>query len=86
MAIACKYCIMTKGLKGSEISSLPQTDEEFAKHIESEHHIPVGREGETEEETMKRFRQEYPEAGNLATCKCPQCAEKRKALEFLGEN
>jgi len=72
MAIACKYCIATKGLKGTDIKRLPQTDEEFANHVEKEHHIPVRREGETEQQTMERFHRENPEAGG-PNCKCPSC-------------
>lgn len=81
MAIACKFCVMTKGLRGSEISSLPQTDEEFIEHIECDHNIPVRRPGETREQTMKRFYEKYPEAKNPATCKCPACTEKREAIK-----
>lgn len=47
MALACKICIATKGLRGSEISSLPQNEEELAEHMEAVHHMPVQREGET---------------------------------------
>ena len=76
MALACKYCLLTKGLCGSEISSLPQTDEELFQHIEREHHIPVGREGETPDQTMERFRRENPEAGG-PDCKCPRCQQEK---------
>lgn len=41
MAIACKLCIATKGLKGGDIGSLPQTNEEMREHLESVHHMPV---------------------------------------------
>jgi len=74
MARACAYCIATKGLKGSEIASLPQTDEEFYLHIEREHHIPVSREGETEQQTMERFKRDNPQAGG-PQCKCPACTK-----------
>ncbi len=36
---ACKICIMKKGLRGSEIASLPKTQEEFVEHLETVHHI-----------------------------------------------
>lgn len=52
---------MTKGLRGSEISSLPQNEEELAAHMEKVHHMPVQREGETDEECIKRFVEKYPE-------------------------
>lgn len=70
MAIACKYCIATKGLKGSDIGSLPTTDEEFYDHIESEHHVPVKRAGETYAECKKRFAKAYPEVGGPTTPDC----------------
>jgi len=41
MPIACKICILTKGLKGSEIASLPQTEEEFYEHLRVVHGITV---------------------------------------------
>lgn len=77
MALACKYCIMTKGLKGSEISSLPQNEEELARHIEREHHIPVRRDHETKGQCEERFYRENPDAANPETCKCPACERKR---------
>lgn len=83
MAIACKYCIMTKGLKGSELSSLPKNDEEFYNHVEKEHHIPVRREGETESQTLERFKRENPEAGG-PNCKCPACCHKRDRNSISG--
>ncbi|GAI58244.1 unnamed protein product, partial [marine sediment metagenome] len=36
--------------KGSEIHSLPQTEEELMEHTDAVHHMPVIRPGETEEE------------------------------------
>ena len=50
MAYACKFCIATKGLKGSEIRSLPQTEDELYDHIERVHGICVQRNGETEQQ------------------------------------
>lgn len=88
MALACKYCILAHGLKGSEISSLPQTDEELYQHIEREHHIPVRRENETPEECLARFKRENPGAGG-PNCKCPSCGNSRKdvweLLQALGQ-
>ena len=67
----CKYCIMESGIKGSELEEKHlETDEDLFDHIESEHHIAVRRENETEEECMKRFYKQYPEAENRETCKC----------------
>ena len=79
MAIACKWCILSKGLKGSEIGSLPQTEEEFERHIEQVHHIPVRREGETVEAARTRFQRENPEAGG-PYCRCPDCRRGRAAF------
>ena len=56
MSIACKICIATKGLRGTDIDSLPKTEEELIEHIESVHHMPVIREGETEEQAAERRR------------------------------
>lgn len=69
MALACKICIARSGLRGSEIGSLPQTEEELFEHIESVHHMPVRREGETEEEAQARFLEKYPEARDCAECR-----------------
>ena len=70
----CSYCIATKGLKGHDLANWPAIDDHEAqyRHIESEHHIPVIREGETNRETMARFKREQPEAGG-PKCKCPSC-------------
>jgi len=77
----CKYCVMEYGIKGSELQEKHlETEEDLINHIESEHHIPVMRENETEKETMKRFYKQYPEAKNPETCKCPECKSKRRIL------
>lgn len=68
MAFACKYCIASRGLRGSEIASLPQTEEELVRHLESFHHFRVRRPDETREECEVRFNAEHPEAAN-----CPEC-------------
>jgi hypothetical protein len=41
MAIACKLCIARRGLTGSEIASLPQTDQEFREHLRVVHGFEV---------------------------------------------
>ena len=68
MPIACKICIMTKSLKGSDIISLPKTEDDLMDHMEKVHHMPVQRESETNEECIKRFIEKYPEART-----CPEC-------------
>lgn len=82
MALACKYCILIKGLKGSEISQLPQTEEELMQHIEREHHIPVRRDNETVEEAMARFKRENPDAGG-PNCKCPDCQHQEQVSRLI---
>ena len=66
MALACKICIVTKGLRGSEIGSLPKNEEELVDHIEKVHHMPVTREGETHGQCIARFLEKYPEARTYA--------------------
>ncbi|MDD5537789.1 MAG: hypothetical protein PHF12_02345 [Candidatus Omnitrophica bacterium] len=68
MALACRICIATKGLKGSEIGFLPQNEEELLEHLERVHHMPVTREGETEQQATVRFLTKHPEARE-----CPEC-------------
>jgi len=68
MPIACKICIMKKGLLGTEIGSLPKTEDELMDHMEEVHHMPVQREGESHEQCIKRFIERYPEAKT-----CPEC-------------
>lgn len=68
MAIACKICIMTEGIRGSDKNSFFETDEELRSHLEEVHHMPVKRVGETQEECIKRFLEKYPKAKT-----CPEC-------------
>lgn len=68
MPIACKICIAQKGLGGSEIGSLPKTEEELMDHMEKVHHMPVQREGETHEQCIKRFLEKHPEAKTCLEC------------------
>ena len=79
--IGCKYCLLPGG-KGIRLSDCFETDEEFFDHIESEHHIPVRRDGERNAETMERFRREKPEAGG-PNCKCPTCQGHQRTLEVM---
>jgi len=76
---ACLYCVMERGLRGDEIPDLPLAGDTqaIAHHIESVHHIPVVRDGETLEEARARFAKEQPEAADPATCRCPQCVRER---------
>ena len=73
----CRYCVMTKGIRGSELDDWPEYDDKDAhiRHIEQVHHIPVYRAGETEEQTLERFHQENPDASGL-NCRCPDCKVK----------
>ena len=81
MGTACKYCIMDKGLRLGD-KHIFETDEEFYQHLEKDHHIPVRRDGETEEQTLVRFQKENPEAGG-PNCRCPSCNTKTKAYDTL---
>ncbi len=69
MALACKICIATKGLSGSDLAALPQTEEELFVHLEKEHHIVVTREGESIEAATERFLSTYPEARTCEDCR-----------------
>jgi hypothetical protein len=35
--LGCRYCIAMRGLKGSVVGELPQTDEEFERHMRDVH-------------------------------------------------
>jgi hypothetical protein len=76
MPIACKYCIATKGLT-LQSDHLFDTEDELIDHIEMEHDMPVEREGETEEQTMARFKAKNPRAGG-PDCQCPACLRNRE--------
>jgi uncharacterized C2H2 Zn-finger protein len=42
--IACKLCIMEKGLKGNEMDTCGyvfKTEEEFIQHLENYHHFKI---------------------------------------------
>lgn len=71
MALACKWCIVSTGLKGSDIGKPGVTfvnQEELTNHLESFHHCPVQRDGETMKQAEARFLAAHPQA--LA---CPEC-------------
>lgn len=68
MPLACKICVMTRGIRSSEIGSLPQNEEELADHLEAVHHMPVTREGETDAQAQARFLAKYPEARTCSEC------------------
>lgn len=72
MPLACKICIMARGLRGSEIGDLPQNEEELADHMEKIHHMVVSRPGETDEQAQARFLEKHPEARI-----CPECITAR---------
>lgn len=80
----CRYCIALNGLNGKDLENWPEPDdhEAIAKHIESVHHIPVRRDGETERECAARFAREQPEAGG-PDCRCPKCTNGRRLIEEM---
>lgn len=74
----CKYCAAMYGYKPQDlVKKMMGTQDELLNHIESEHHIPVKRVGETKEQALQRMRTTYPESGDPATCKCPVCYSAR---------
>lgn len=80
--VACPICIGKKGLKGSDLAEGKcdyafDSTEEFAVHMEKEHHICVVRDGETNEQAEQRFKKTNPDAHKKGTCKCPQCEAKQ---------
>lgn len=85
MPLACKLCIMTKGLKGRDIDLLPKTEDDLIEHIESDHHIPVRRAGETGEQAKERLYAKFPEAKDPATCKCPACVVQRRLRAIVSD-
>ena len=82
MPIACKYCVMTKGIRGTGENlvdgkqAMFDTYEELADHIEMEHDIPVQRENETDIECWSRFCVKNKRAGT-ENCQCPECVNNR---------
>jgi hypothetical protein len=75
--LVCRYCVAERGLKASELAEWPEegavgSAEWLVRHIESEHHIPVQRDGETADTCLERFAREQPDAGT-DRCKCPDC-------------
>jgi hypothetical protein len=69
MPLACKICLLTRGLRGADIGSLPTTQDELNKHIEDVHHMPVLRDGEDEAQATARFVREHPGVENCADCR-----------------
>lgn len=59
MSFACKICIAEHGLRGSDIASLPKTEQELFDHIEDVHGIPVRRPGETDQQAIARIAQKW---------------------------
>ncbi len=83
MPLACKYCIALKGLTVEDVRNLPKNEDQLYDHIETEHHIPIMREDETEEKAFDRFRKENPQAGGKK-CKCPTCIGGDRILDAIG--
>jgi hypothetical protein len=59
VAYACKFCLAQHGLNGTEIFKLPLDRETVAEHIEREHHYPVRRDGESQDEAEHRVFMTY---------------------------
>lgn len=57
--VACIMCIARDGLvKPPRFYS----QDDFAEHLEKDHHVPIKRDGESNEEMRKRFLKENPAA------------------------
>jgi hypothetical protein len=66
--LTCKICVAEKGFRLSDKELIFETEEELFDHMEKVHLTPVVRDGETEEEAVKRFEE---------NCQCPECRERR---------
>lgn len=77
MRVACKICVLKKGNIGFDVEEVLMSEEELMVHLENEHHTPVKRPDETEDECWERFIKAHPDARNPRTCKCQKCSEKR---------
>ena len=80
--MVCKLCVARRGLRGADIANAPSSEAELVEHIERDHHMPVRRDDETDEQALKRLRLAYPESADIETCKCPAC-EMRRELEAV---
>ncbi len=83
MPFTCKYCIALKGLTAEDVKNLPKNENQLYDHIETVHHIPIMREGETEQQAFDRFRKENPQAGGKK-CNCPTCIGGDRILNAIG--
>ena len=74
----CRWCVELHGLRGRDLGDWPAAgdSEGIARHIESVHHIPVQRDGETAAQTRARFAREQPDADG-PHCRCPRCSLRR---------
>lgn len=64
--LACRICVVTKGITVRDTFA---TEDDLLTHIESEHHMPVRRKGESEEDCTKRFVASHPNAATCEGCK-----------------
>ncbi len=81
--VVCRFCIAANGLRGADLANWPDektpgAEEWLYHHIESVHHMPVTRDGETREQAQARFFTTYPLAGTDA-CRCPACEARRSS-------
>jgi enoyl reductase-like protein len=66
--LACKLCIAEKGFT-LKTGQLFHKDDELIEHLESVHHRPVLRDGETPSDAIARFLAKYPEAATCDDCR-----------------
>lgn len=75
---ACKYCGKPVNIRVDDVAAQ-------ADHLESEHHLPAVRDGETGEKAVARFKEAHPTAGGDA-CKCPACTAGREIGRATGRD
>lgn len=69
----CRICVAENGLKAVDLSTWPEAGdiEAITAHVETVHHMPVRRPGESVVGAKERFYTAVPTAG--PGCKCPSC-------------
>jgi hypothetical protein len=63
----CPVCTLRHGLTYAPI--VFKDRERFFQHLETAHHMPVPRAGESEGQAVRRFLEENPEALDCSQCK-----------------
>lgn len=77
--IICKICVARYGFKLSDEDRIFNSEDELAAHLEDVHGSVVMREGETEEDAVKRCA-EKGICADKKTCKCMDCQRERDEI------